>query len=269
MADLIDDVSVLIAEVADELIVPRWRALDDADIREKQPGDLVTVADVEAEHALTPRLAALVPGSVVIGEEAVAADPTLLDGAGDLTDLWVVDPVDGTYNFTEGSPDFGVMVAQIRRGEVVRGWIHLPIHGETLVAELGGGASTNGTALRLGDGATDAGTISGAVKTRYLPDDVRPLVEAGIPRIGPLDPSTLCSAVEYRRVAHGEMDYVFYWQTNPWDHAPGSLIVAEAGGRSCRLDGQPYRVGDDHTGLLVARGEATWDLTRRSLLADL
>lgn len=269
MADLLTDVALLMAEVADELIVPRWRSLDAADIREKEPGDVVTVADEEAERALTPRLEALIPGSVVIGEEAVAADPSLLDGAGDIDDLWVVDPVDGTYNFTQGSPDFGVMVAHVRRGEVVRAWVHLPIHDETVVAELGSGATADGRPIRLDDTATDASAISGAVKTRYLPDDIRPLVEAGIARIGPVDPSTLCAAVEYRRVAVGDMDYVLYWRTHPWDHAPGSLIVEEAGGRCRRLDGQRYRVGDDRSGLLVARGTATWDLTRASLLADL
>src|SRR5229473_1330313 len=69
----------LIAEVADEEVMPRFEKLETGDISEKSPGDFVTIADVASERRLTPALRDLLPGSLVVGEEAVAADPAVLD----------------------------------------------------------------------------------------------------------------------------------------------------------------------------------------------
>lgn len=69
-------------------------------------------------------------------------------------------------------------------------------------------------------------------------------------------------------MADGKLDFLFYWRTLPWDHAPGSLLVRESGGVSARLDGSPYRAdppgGED--GLLVAGDPESWERTRAILL---
>src|SRR5215467_2079228 len=92
-------VTALIEETAALEILPRFQKLAAGDIREKTPGDFVTVADEAAEAHLTPLLAALLPGSLVLGEEAAAADSLLLDRLLGEPAVWVVDPVDGTGNF--------------------------------------------------------------------------------------------------------------------------------------------------------------------------
>src|SRR5215475_5254326 len=97
-------VTSLIEETAGAEILPRFRKLAAGEIREKTPGDFVTVADEAAEARLTPLLSALLPGSLVLGEEAAAADATLLDRLFDTQPVWVIDPVDGTSNFAEGRP---------------------------------------------------------------------------------------------------------------------------------------------------------------------
>ncbi|MGQ0675326.1 MAG: inositol monophosphatase family protein, partial [Rhodospirillales bacterium] len=82
------------AEIAALEIMPRFRNLAAGDIRKKHGGETVTVADEAAERALSPRLAALLPGSGVLGEEGAAADPgTLALLAGDAP-VWVIDPID-------------------------------------------------------------------------------------------------------------------------------------------------------------------------------
>ncbi|MBM3573671.1 MAG: inositol monophosphatase, partial [Alphaproteobacteria bacterium] len=86
------------------------------DIKEKTgPKDLVTIADVEAERRLGPVLTDLLPGSVVIGEEAASADPTVLNRLAGEAPVWLIDSVDGTLNFSEGDPRFCVMVPLARR----------------------------------------------------------------------------------------------------------------------------------------------------------
>src|SRR6476469_1729696 len=88
-----------------EFILPRFKRLAAKDIEEKTPGELVTAVDRDVEAFLAPELRALVASSVVIGEEASSADPRLLESV-TAEDSWLIDPLDGTGNFIEGSSDF-------------------------------------------------------------------------------------------------------------------------------------------------------------------
>ena len=88
----------LIAEIAAEEVMPRFEKLEAGDVSEKSPGDLVTIADVATERRLTPALLDALPGSRVVGEEAAAADPRILDQLAGDDPVWVVDPIDGTAN---------------------------------------------------------------------------------------------------------------------------------------------------------------------------
>jgi fructose-1,6-bisphosphatase/inositol monophosphatase family enzyme len=121
-------VAAAIVEAAQSAALPRFQNLQAHEIKEKAPGDLVTAADLATERALNLALAALLPGSVMVGEEAVAENPGLLaalrgDGA-----CWLIDPIDGTINYAHGVPLFATMVALVVRGEVVGGWIYDPVH---------------------------------------------------------------------------------------------------------------------------------------------
>ena len=109
----------LIQEVTDEVITPRFRALASHEVIEKNPGDLVTVADREAEVLLTRAINAAYPDAIVVGEEAVAHNPSLVDAIG-APHVFTVDPVDGTKNFVHGVPDYAVMVSEVRSGMPVR-----------------------------------------------------------------------------------------------------------------------------------------------------
>jgi fructose-1,6-bisphosphatase/inositol monophosphatase family enzyme len=74
-----------------------------------------------------------------------------------------------------------------------------------------------------------------------------------------------CAAHEYRLVASGNAHFLAYINLMPWDHAPGVLIHAEAGGHSAYLDGEPYRPSRMDGGLLVAPDKASWQEIRRTL----
>ena len=102
------------------------------DIEEKKPGDLVTVADREAEVELARVLRAAEPGVLVVGEEGVFTDPSSLEPLPTAEHAWVIDPVDGTRNFARGRADFAVMLAEVRHGVTVRGWIWQPVHAPAL-----------------------------------------------------------------------------------------------------------------------------------------
>ncbi len=154
----VNKVAALIAEVAATEIQPRFRKLAAHEQREKGPGDIVTIADERAEAALTPRLMELLPGSIVIGEEAAAKDPKLVERLLHDQVAWIVDPVDGTANFAEGKPDFVSMVALVRGDELIGSWIHLPMTGHTAIAERGAGATYDGARIpKLSPDAADSG----------------------------------------------------------------------------------------------------------------
>jgi fructose-1,6-bisphosphatase/inositol monophosphatase family enzyme len=262
MSAVMDEVAALMREVSAREILPRFRLLKEGEVEEKTKGDFVTIADREAELWLTPRLEKLVPGSRVLGEEAAAADAGLLTLLDSDAPVWTVDPVDGTGNFVAGRETFGVMVALIDSGKVRRAWIYLPVSGDLAMAEEGGGAFLQSGAesrpLQAGRSSDNTDRISGAFNVRFMDEDWRDRVELFADRV-PRKSSYLCSACDYTGLARGEIDLVTYHRMLPWDHAPGSLILREAGGilrnMSNGLDYAPRTLAGPH---LAARSEESW-----------
>ncbi len=248
----------LLQWVAAEVISPRFRSLSESQIDEKNPGDLVTVADHEAEELITSALLEAYPDAVVLGEEAYAGDPELMDRFRAADHGFTVDPVDGTRNFVHGSPDHAVMVAEVVDGETVRGWIWQPEHQNAWVAELGAGVRRNGQVVRREPaGPQPRGATSIWSRRGRLP--------AGLP---PLRGSWVCCGVDYPKLLEGEADYLLYGHTNPWDHLPGTLMLSEAGGAAAHPDGTRYSARSDSAGLVVAADPTTLT-TAISACADL
>lgn len=71
--------------------------------------------------------------------------------------------------------------------------------------------------------------------------------------------------MEYPRIVEGDTDFLLFWRTLPWDHAPGALLLMEAGGAAVRPDGTTYRADDARTGLLAAPDDATARAVLRGL----
>jgi fructose-1,6-bisphosphatase/inositol monophosphatase family enzyme len=262
---LLDEVEDVMRTVASQVIVPRFGALADGDVEDKGEGDLVTVADREAEQLLSESLLDLLPGARVVGEEQTARQPSLLEHL-DEGDVWLVDPLDGTGNFVKGRPCFAVMIALLSRGETVAAWLLDPLRDLMARAERGAGAWFGGQRMRTDPDATAAENLRGSVLVKYMPPALREHVKDRLPRISEALPGTRCAGAEYPAVATGQQDFAVFWRTLPWDHAPGALFVTEAGGVAARFDGAPYRVSEERTGLLVARNPAIWHEAQRTLL---
>jgi fructose-1,6-bisphosphatase/inositol monophosphatase family enzyme len=265
---MIDEVGTLLREAAADAILPVFRRLDDAEIEEKAPGEVVTVADRRAERIITDGLLRLLPGSVVVGEEAVAADPNLLTHLRGTAPTWLVDPLDGTANFAAGRRPFAVMVALLFAGVTEASWILDPVADSLLVAQAGAGTYLDGVRVRTVADASAPAALRGAVTTRFLPPALRAATEAGASRLGEVLPGHHCAGQEYRDIATGAQHYVLFWRTLPWDHVPGALLIREAGGVARRLDGSAYQPADDRAGLLVAANEQIWATVRETLAAD-
>lgn len=268
----IDWLAELLADAARTEIMPRFRRLGEGDIRQKtSAADLVTEADVNAERLITARLRQRYPQAVIVGEEACSDDPALLRGLGDAELAFVIDPVDGTFNFASGVPLFGVMLGVVVKGETVAGIIHDPVGKDWLIGARGAGSH-----IRHAYGSLEKVHVAkpvpmsqttGAVSWQYMPEPERS-------RLARNQTKSLsqfgyrCAAHEYRLLASGHAHFVVYNKLMPWDHLAGVLIHAEAGGYTRRIDGSAYLPSHLDGGILVAPDEESWREIRRELWAQ-
>jgi myo-inositol-1(or 4)-monophosphatase len=202
--------------------------------------DVVTAVDTASEQLIVGRLLAARPDDAVLGEEGG-------DRAGGSGVRWLVDPIDGTVNFLYGLPAYAVSIAAEVDGVVRAGAVLNAATGELFTATTGGGAwlSSPGRPepVRLGGSRPPAleqtlvGTgfgyqaeqrrAQGAVVAALLPHvrDIRRIGSAAL---------DLCSA------AAGRLDAYYEQHLNPWDHAAGALVAAEAGLVVTGLPGRPF-----------------------------
>ena len=243
--------------------MPRFRRLQRHEVMEKNAGEVVTVADIEAEHWLSRRLPELVPGSQVVGEEAVAKDMAVLDRLSAGGPAWLVDPVDGTGNFAAGSPVFAVIVCFLVDGESKAGWIHDPVTGKTAIAYEGEGAWYAGERLSAGP-ATSIDAMIGSLNYSFFPHDMRELVRQRAHAFREVR-NYRCAAHDYLSLARGDKHFSLYRRLWPWDHAAGVLLLQEAGGYTARLDGRCYRAVDRVEGLLSTTDRESWQAIKNFL----
>ncbi|WP_117190352.1 inositol monophosphatase family protein [Rhizobium terrae] len=269
------DLSALMQEMretAETEILPRFLGVTADGIRAKTaPDDIVTDADLGSERRLSAALAARFPEALIVGEEAVAADPLLLERLGDAELAVIIDPVDGTWNFAHGVPLFGMILAIVAGGETVAGLIHYPVTGDFLVARPGGGAwhvDRGGKSTRLAVAvAAPVEEMQGFVPLRMFSAEEQAKFA---PRILRFTRTTTwrCSAFEYRMVATGAMTFLLNADLKPWDHAAGELIHREAGGYGALLSGERYRPTMTKGRLLLAPDVATWEAIRQELCGE-
>ena len=208
-------------------------AMDPESAEEKGgPGDLVTWVDRESEARLGSLLAELLPEAGQFGEEGLRRE-----GDGDLT--WIVDPLDGTTNFTHGHPFFAISVALQRDGVPLLGAIHAPRLGETFHGYAGGGAWLGDAPLAVSASAEPARALfaTGFADRRKLRSAVNMRnydrvchASRGVRRAG-------AAALDMAFTAAGRLGGFWEMGLGPWDVAAGIFLVREAGGRVSDFEG--------------------------------
>ena len=219
----------------------------------------MTAADRESQRAVADTILTAFPGHAVDGEEGTAGN---LDSA----DVWYVDPLDGTTNFTHGLPFFCVSVALRSSGTrgseaqgsgdaTVAGAVYDPLHDEMFVAARGGGATLNGMPIGVSDIARLDRALVVAQAQTVDPGEIRDyavLVErlmsvtGGVRSLG--SPAlTLCA------IAAGRLEAYCEYAMDAWDILAGQLILAEAGGMLTLFDGQPH-ISADRVDVVASNG---------------
>lgn len=197
--------------------------------------DWVTDADYASQETITALIRRRHPDHGFQTEEADEALPA----TGNV--IWLVDPVDGTTNFSRQQPNFSITVAAVATGEVKAGVVYDPLRDEMFSGTFGGGSTLNGKAITVGD-ASDLGGAVVALDWAHDPEQRQRTLDAlgrfahEVRTIRALGSAALALAW----VAAGRLDAYLNAGLQPWDLAAGALLVREAGGRVCDWSGRPW-----------------------------
>ena len=215
-----------LARVATETAVAVGDAIVQTDVqivtRKKGRANFATAADHAAEKAVIERLAAHDPDVPVLAEESAKAAVRKAER------LWVVDPIDGTLNFSRAIPLYCVVIAYVEGGRTRAAAVHAPRTGETFSASEGRGAARNGVAISVGsvtklaDAFAVASLAFGATKRKGSRFVELNSVCARLRVLG-------SAALEMCYVAMGTFDLFVHESLSPWDVAASAFIAREAG----------------------------------------
>jgi myo-inositol-1(or 4)-monophosphatase len=211
-------------------------------VRSKGPQDIVTEADIEAQAAIVKRLSRRFPDHGILAEEG-------LDTAPGAEWRWILDPLDGTKNFSRGIPTFCVSIAVERDGRIEAGIVHDPLLRETFLAVRGQGAWLNGESIQV----SRVNRLGAAFLATGVPHRVREFSDVIATTFGKFASRALClrcrgaGALDLCYVACGRFDAYWELDQSPWDVAAGSLIVTEAGGRLSNFRGAPFDIFEGET----------------------
>jgi myo-inositol-1(or 4)-monophosphatase len=230
------EVGVSAALAAGQLLRDRIDSI--REIRFKGVVDPVTDVDLASEHLVSAAIRDAFPSHTILGEEGGS------HGGDDARFRWLVDPLDGTTNYTHGFPLFCVSIGFEVEGKLEFGVVYAPCQEELFVAEAGQGATLNDQPLHVSEVndlrqamlATGFPYDRGAALERALRSfDVLSFRSQAVRRVG-------SAALDLCYVACGRFDA--YWEhiVRPWDLAAGALIVLEAGGQMSATDGSAFSV---------------------------
>ena len=269
--------AIKLALEAGKLQAKKFRGL--LNIQWKGVTDPVTEVDQACEKLIVKGIRKAFPSHAIVGEEGGAQGQSTASAPY----TWIIDPLDGTVNYSHGSPIFAVSIGiwespsarskkptSLRAGsrlyDAHYGWpligvVHAPVLGETYVAERGQGATLNGKPIKVSRQAKplEAVLASGfSYKARETGENVREWMEMltrfqAIRRMG-------SAALDLSFVAAGRFDGFWEYGLKAWDVAAAGLLVEEAGGVVTNIQGRPYQLGKP--GIVASNGKLQGPLLR-------
>lgn len=204
--------------------------------------DVVTEADKASEKTILDAIRRSHPDHAVLSEESGA------EGSDDAEWRWIIDPLDGTTNYSQGLPTFCISIALQHRRETVGGVVFAPYLDEMFEGVFGKGAFLNGKRIMC----ASPKPLERMVMATGMPYDKKDNPDNNLSYISRLAPKLRglrrlgSAALDLCYVAAGFFDAYWELNLNPWDVEAGMLIVMEAGGKTKRLN--------DHRGVSVAAG---------------
>jgi myo-inositol-1(or 4)-monophosphatase len=230
------NIAVQAARAAGKLILRSLSKRDSIKIEEKSRLDFTTEVDRQSEAEIIKELRRAYPDHAILGEESGLYEPKPGQSA---RYRWVIDPLDGTSNFTRGFPHFSISIGLLDQGVPIAGVVYNPLSEELFTAYKGAGAYLNDKRIRVGQRVGLAGALIG---TGFSPRQ-RARLSAQFRMLSRMleDAEDLrrtgSAALDLCFVACGRMDGFFELGLKPWDISAGIVIVREAGGTCIDFNG--------------------------------
>ncbi|MBN9694497.1 MAG: inositol monophosphatase [Zoogloea sp.] len=225
-----------VRNMARETILPRYlRAVRE----QKADGSVLTEADLASQAALMECLPQLIMAPV-LGEEMTPEEQGRVWHEG-ISGLWVIDPIDGTTNFANGIPFFGVAVAYLVNHKTQIGVVYNPVTDEAFYAGRGAGAWLNGIPLPMRQPTERLKDAVAGVDFKRISHHLGDELAVRPPYYSQRNFGS--SALEWCYVAAGRLDVYLHGGQMLWDYAAGRLILEEAGGSYSTLGGTPLTAG--------------------------
>ena len=199
-------------------------------VKQKEGKDFTTAVDGQAETLIKGIIGRDFPDHSIMGEEQGLS--------GQAEYQWVVDPIDGTFNYTFGLAHFAVSIALVRDGRTLLGAVYDPAYRELFFAQRGQGAWLDLTPIHVSDRRALGDALVGLDLTYEVSMALK-----DVARLTAVIPAARAvrllgsAALELAAVACGRLDVFFHSALSPWDWAAGGLLVEEAGGRITDPDG--------------------------------
>ena len=201
------------------------------------PLNLVTEADRNAEKRIVELLLEAYPDHAILGEESGAHE-------GAAPYRWIIDPLDGTTNYTHDFPIFSVSIALEHEGRIEVGVVYDPVRDEMFSAERGKGASLNGDRIHV----SEEDEIGRSMLVTGFPYNIHDNPDHCYERfIGFLSEAQAIrrlgsAALDCAYVAAGRLDGFWEVALQPWDKAAGQLLIEEAGGKITNFEGEEHDI---------------------------
>jgi myo-inositol-1(or 4)-monophosphatase len=256
----LDRLQALVRRAADEELTPRFGRIG---AERKADGSLLTEADLAMDARLRRELAEAWPGIGFLSEEMPPeAQAEALAESQD--GLWILDPLDGTSNFANGVSFWSVSLGLIRDGEPLLGLVYDPQRGECFDARRGSGARLNAAPLVARTTGTTLDRALAVVDLKRLEPGLRARIATELPFASQRNFGSC--ALEWAWMAAGRGHVYLHGGMGLWDLAAGCLILQEAGGRSCTLQGEPVFLPRVEKRSVIAAGDpAVFDAWRNWL----
>lgn len=237
-----------IATRAAEVSMRHFRKTIEVNVKSDQSP--VTIADQETERTMRSALEQQFPQEAIFGEEYGLS--------GTSSDLWIIDPIDGTRSFLIGLPLFGMLLGYVSKDAPQLGVIHMPALGEQYAGGIGLGATLNGTPISSSDckslHASRLFINEGDKLATKEPEVFDRLIRTGALRRMSAD------CYPHALVARGDADCVVDYDLQPYDYLPVSAVVEAAGGVITDWHGNPLSMKSDGRTLTAATAELHADL---------
>lgn len=210
---------------ASKILIRDFGEIEKLQVSEKSPGDFVTASDKRVEKVLI--------GELEKSEYSFLTEETGLIEGKYKDKRWIIDPIDGTFNFLNGLPHFAISLAYEENGEIVSGIIYDPIKNEMFGAHKGSGAYLNNTRMRVSNKSEfrNSCLVTGGPKsTSKIKETILDEYKKVSMKTNSHIRKSGSAALDLAYVAAGRYDGYWQREINYWDIAAGIILVKESGG---------------------------------------